>query len=129
MRQMMNSLSEIKGKYKRVDLLEKLFAHREDHVKEYAQSLVTYREEVVKHAVKMLETAEKKDFTSFNFHVNLVAPVNVEDAYTKMITIFEHMTDDIIELSFDDASKLLTDTWDWAVSAKMTNALYASAVR
>lgn len=126
MQHMINSLSNIKGKYRRAELIEKLIAFRDAHIAEYAIAIVIYREEVLKQVQKMLAVAEKQDFKHYNERVALTAPVDVADAYTKAITIFQHMTDDIIELEFDEAAKLLTDTWDWAVSAKATNMLYSA---
>lgn len=126
MHHMINSLSNIKGKYKRVELLEKLRLHRDLHVIDYATALEVYRKEVLKQVTAMLASAEKQDFNQFNERVTLSAPINVEEGYSKLIMVFEHMTNDLIELEFDEATKLLTDTWDWAVSAKMTNMLYNS---
>jgi hypothetical protein len=127
MHHMINSLSNIKGKYKRATLIAKLKEHRKNHVEEYKIAVVEYRRAVLEQVHKMLHVAETQDFTVFSERVTLQAPVNVEEGYSKLIAVFEHMTDSVIELEFDEATKLLTDTWDWAVSAKMTNMLYSTS--
>lgn len=126
MHHMINSLSNIKGKYMRTELINKLKIHRQNHVAEYDTALIKYREEVLKQVIKMLEVAETQNFNEFNERVTLSAPINVEEEYTKLITVFEYMTDEFVELEFDEATKLLTDTWDWAISAKMTNMMYSA---
>lgn len=113
-------------KVKKSDLLDKIKVNKENHKKEYEEAVVAYRIEARKQLNQQKKSLEKGDL---NLRLNLVAPVNMEAEYDKLIQIFEWEVEDHVELSTGEFNEYVLDETQFAVSAKMLNSTYLAAGR
>lgn len=113
-------------KVKKRDLLEKIRANKENHKKEYEEAVSAYRIEAKKQLNQQKKALEKGDL---NIHLNLVAPVNMESEYDKLIQIFEWEVEDHVELSTGEFNEYVLDETHFAVNAKMLNSTYLGGGR
>ena len=66
---------------------------------------------------------------NLNIGLNLVAPVNMEAEYDKLIQIFEWEVEDHVELSTGEFNEYVLDETHFAVNAKILNSTYLAGGR
>ncbi len=91
------------------DLLAQLKTNRENHVVEYEESMVAYREAMVKELNKLLKTAKKGG--DINHSLNVLRPVSFFESYDEAIAMMEWTTDSEVELSMHDFKCYVQDVW------------------
>lgn len=133
-------------KVKKNELLEKLRANKESHVKKYVESLATYKANVITaleeiHSalgskIEDIKSEKAKPDTgidTFDLH-SLKRPKSREKEYQRAIAKMEwaQVDDGLIPLSEDDFNCYVLDEWDWQSdfnSSVTSNARYASSKR
>jgi len=113
-------------KVKKSDLLEKIKINKENHKKEYVEAVDAYRIEAKKQLNQQKKSLEKGNL---NIGLNLVAPVNMEAEYDKLIQIFEWEVEDHVELSTGEFNEYVLDETHFAVNAKILNSTYLAGGR
>ena len=124
---------DIQTKFKTVFIVQKLKEHSSNHIKDYEKAMDVYRADM-KQAITTLsqicEYATDKDMESikkgyYNL-TSIIPPIDQSEMYNSYISLFESSADEEITISMVDANCIINDSWDWAVSAKTTNAMYSS---
>ena len=61
----------------------------------------------------------KTDFTDWNIDatIHLNSPINCEKEYKKLISIFNRMSDEEIELNLDEANRIFNNDWAWGCNS------------
>jgi len=108
-------------KVKKSDLIERINANKEAHVKEFEAAKIAYKAE----ALRQLEEARKKIETGeLGVTLNLVTPSNVAGQYDKKAEMFEWEIEDEVELSQDEFKDYVQGDFDFAHNARMMNMYY-----
>lgn len=138
------NLPQVEAEYSISLLISYLKTNKEKHIKEYAIAKEQYDIETMKLREKFKKFAKKvpkdlNDGDAFDAYINSLtvinvdlrnrrAPVNAEYMYDSYIRNFQTISPDVssIKLTMEQADALINDQWDWAVSAKTSNAHYLS---
>jgi hypothetical protein len=108
-------------KVKKIELIEKIKANKEQHIIDYNQALIDYKEE----ALKQLKALTKKATDgATDLRLNLIQPINNSEAYDKLILMFTMEVEEIVELDSREFNQYIHDETDFAVSAKFANSSY-----
>ena len=106
-------------------LLNILRANKAKHIKDYNESVVDYKNAVLKVAKRNLELAETGDMESMNkFQAFPQKPTSYEQEYNRSIRMLELSVDDTIELENTLFNQLVLDEWQWKSSFVATSTLY-----
>jgi hypothetical protein len=117
-----DTLIHLEMKFKRVDLLERLTANRENHINTYNESKEGYRLIVQRELAEALATMEGDSEHTLNFWVDLDSPpVCYSKDYDNAIEMLSMSVQDEVELDSNQFKKLVQDQWDWS------DAFYTSA--
>lgn len=118
---------------KRADILEKLRANKAKHQEEYREAVGGYLK--AKREI-LFELADQYDGgwdISEDFDVKpnfgLTKPVDNSNKYEELINSFELISKDEIDISFQDATAIANDSFQWVETAKFVNAFYSSTKR
>ena len=87
-------------KIDRTELLEILKKNREQHIKDFEEAKVGYREDAVKELSEMLEGA--KSGGDIKRHINAIQPMSYEDSYNTVIRMLELSIDSSVELTMQE---------------------------
>lgn len=111
----------------KVELLEVLRKNRIKHIADYEQSVIDYKEAVIKVAKENLKLVNSGDLSKIA-KVRTIpnAPVSYESSYTRAIRMLEMSIDDVIELEEDLFNQLVLDEWAWKQSFVGASMLYRS---
>jgi hypothetical protein len=120
------------------DLLEKVKANLEKHLREYGEAVEGYKTEAKalltqrkKEVVKALDSkineldseAVRLDLpVNLSFH--LPVPESHEKDYRQVILMTEMSVDDTLTLKSDEFACFVMDDWDWKENFSVTNARY-----
>jgi hypothetical protein len=108
-------------KIKKNNLIEKIIANKEEHIKEYNAAVEAYKKE----AVKQLKLAAKElKGGSLKIKLQLVTPVNNAEEYDKVVEMFQWEVNDEIELTQKEFNEYVHDDNDSSRSAKFSNSTY-----
>lgn len=125
---MMHTNLSMRVKMRPQDLIKALEVNKADHLEEYASAVQDYFAEA-RRQLNALQRKVRAGDLDGELRFMLVKPVNIEGLYDKYIGMFRMTTDEEIEISAEDYGCIVDNNWDWATSAKATNALYSSARR
>lgn len=104
-------------------LIEKIQANKENHIKEYAQAVEDYKAE----ARRQIEVATKSlEEGKLDIRVSLVTPKNEAAEYDKLVEMFEWDTREEVELSQREFNEYILDETSFAIQAKLQNSTYSS---
>ena len=133
---------DLKVKYSTKFLIDKLEEHAYNHILDYAKAKRVYEDDMKDALEKLggkamslatalavapdsnIELGEIRN--AYNKLFSIVKPVDASEAYTQYIDLLRMNVTDFLELDISDANSIINDEWDWAVSAKTTNAFYSS---
>jgi transketolase len=126
----LNMSLNIEAKFDITMLVSKLKMHRDNHIADYAKAMQVYEKDRVELFGELANAANKQDVDNVdNFYrklKSLAKPVDAKKMYDEYITILESSADKQITMSLQDANAIINDSWEWAESAKVTNAVYSS---
>lgn len=112
-------------KIEKFNLLNIVRENREKHIKDYNESVVDYKNAVLKVAKRNLELAETGNMESMNkFRAFPQKPTSYEQEYNRSIRMLELSVDDTIELDNTLFNQLVLDEWQWKSSFVSTSTLY-----
>ena len=111
-----------KIKVSKTELIEKIKENKENHIVEYDKAVIAYKEEAL---VQLTKLNEKVNNGKLDIKLNLITPVNNADNYDKILQMFEWEVDDIVELEQQEFIEYVQDETDFAVTAKLSNRMYA----
>lgn len=106
----------------RLNLLEKMKANREAHVKVVLDALAVYRREAVEALRKMLDDAAGGG--EIRRRIDIPLPEDHRDAYDRVIAMLEMSVDETIELQEHEFRCYVLDEWDWQQSFNSTTMGY-----
>ncbi len=120
-------------KVKKQELLAKVMANREIHVKEYKEACLGYREQAIKRIdevmdrlkrqVSALKEGEAIALAAVRF--DLPVPESHKDDYDQVIAMLNMSVDDEIELDDEGFSQYVMDHWKWRQGWEVTKMSYA----
>lgn len=116
-------MNQMEVTVKRVNLLEKLRANREQHRKIFEEALEGYKVKVIEVLEQRLE--EAKAGKRYNACINLTQPVDQTREYDRAIAMFDMSVDDEVTLSERQFQCLVLDDWDWKRNFIFSNAAYS----
>lgn len=112
-------------KMKKDELLKLVKENRGKHKESYDEACVVYKTQVVKELKRLLRQAKKEeDVTKIEIFVNLTQPFNSLKDYDRVISMLQHETDPVIELSHQEYAQYVQDEWHWKQQFTATNAVY-----
>jgi hypothetical protein len=106
---------------KKLQLIEQLKVNMVNHIKEYENAVVAYKEEALKQLSQQIKEVEEGSLVA---RLNLVTPINSSKEYEKVIEMFEWEINDDVELEQDEFNQFVLDEFDFAVNAKFANTMY-----
>jgi wyosine [tRNA(Phe)-imidazoG37] synthetase (radical SAM superfamily) len=106
---------------KKLQLIEQLKVNMANHIKEYENAVVAYKEEALKQLSQQIKEVEEGSLVA---RLNLVTPINSSKEYEKVIEMFEWEINDDVELEQDEFNQFVLDEFDFAVNAKFANTMY-----
>lgn len=106
---------------KKSDLIDKIRANKEKHIKDYEEAVIAYRKEAAKQLKEQQEKLERGDL---DLKLNLVTPVNCAADYDKVIEMFGWEVDEIISLTQKEFNEYVHDETSYALAAKFSNSTY-----
>ncbi len=106
---------------KKSQLIEQLKANKANHIKEYNEAVIAYKEEALKQLREQIEEVEKGSLQAKLF---LTSPINSADEYDKVIQMFEWEINDDVELEQSEFNEFVLDEFDFARDAKFANTMY-----
>ena len=124
---------DIQTKFKKDLLVQKLKEHCDNHVRDYEKASEVYKRDVTDAIAKLTSVSKKSTpddltqiRTTFRALESITVPVDQVEMYEAYISMFQSSAEDEITISMVDANCIINDSWDWAVLAKSTNAMYSS---
>ena len=106
---------------KKADLIAKIKANKENHVKEFDKAVIAYREEAQKQLQGEISRLVEG---ALDIKLDLITPVDNSDNYDKILEMFTWDVRDEVELQQDEFQEYVQDTTDFAVTARMSNSAY-----
>jgi len=119
-------------KYNTQDLLKTLIKNREIHKNKYDEAMIEYKgvlkDELTGRIVE-LETlvGDIDDGREILHHIDnlkTVKPTQYLSEYDRFISMFEMMTENVIELDSETFNQLVRDEWEWKHSFDNSTMLY-----
>lgn len=117
----MRQFGDRKIKVKKSELLDKIKANREQHIKDFDAAVIAYKEEALKQLKKQTDRVEKG---ALDATLDLVTPVDSRVEYDKLILMFEMEVEDIVELDQQEFNQYVHDETAFAIVAKFSNSTY-----
>jgi hypothetical protein len=108
-------------KVKKSELLEHIRNNQLQHIEDYEQALVAYKEEALK---QLVELTEKANDGKTDLYLHLTSPVNRTSEYDKLILMFEMEVNEEVELNMNEFNQYVHDETDFARNAKFANMSY-----
>jgi len=109
---------------KKQQLIDKIKENKENHIKEYAEAIVAYKEEALK---QLAEQTKRVEDGGLDAKLDLITPINNAENYDKIIEMFTWEVEDIVVLEQSEFIEYVQDETDFAVRAKMSNTFYSSS--
>lgn len=112
-------------KINRLKLLGIVQANMATHIKDFNESVIDYKDSVLKIAKENLALAETGDLEKIAKIVGLLAkPVSYESSYKRATRMLELSVDDEIDVEEDVFNQLVLDEWTWKHSFSTSNTMY-----
>ena len=106
----------------KAELLAKLKANRDLHIKDYEETMVGYKAKVLQRVTAIHEKISKDDFS--DLIIGLHEPQSYESSYNRAIAMLEMSTDNIVSLSDVEFQQMVLDEWSWRPAVTLMNAAY-----
>ena len=103
-------------------LIEQLKANKANHIKEYKEAVIAYKEEAL---LQLASQIKKVEEGSLQAALSLVTPINNAVEYDKVIQMFEWEINDNVELEQSEFNEFVLDEFDFARDAKFANTMYS----
>ncbi len=104
------------------DLLGHLKANRENHIKEYTESMIGYRKAVID------ELKAKSIIAGQNLDVShalkTIRPTSFEKTYDEVISMLEWTIEKEVDLDRNEFTMYVQDQWQWKDSFLATTSIY-----
>lgn len=149
LREQMNRIVRVN----RLKLIETLTANRKNHLEQFKQAMLGYKDAAIKKIAEAFDglsdkllrrreqiTEEIESFTPETasrfsdsltilngVHVSLKVPVSCADAYDAAIDMATFDTREELELSGAEFQCFCRDVWDWSDEFRTTSQMYANA--
>jgi len=121
----------IKTTYSVETLVFWLKKNKETHITEYVEAKESYDKKKRELLSDLQDATHTKDSDgireAYYAYDGLTKPVDATKMYDEYIQLLGASDAGSIELSAQDASAIINDSWDWAQAAKFTNSTYLSA--
>lgn len=121
-------------KVNRKELLEKVRANRETHVRDYEESVIGYKAAALKaidegmaklrRSVEELKTGQVLHLAAVSF--DLEVPENHKKDYDQVIAMLEMSVDDQLTIRSDEFALYVMDDWSWKANFDKTTTTYKS---
>jgi len=121
-------------KVKRGELLEKVKANRQQHIREYRDACEGYKTQAIarideiaadlREKITNLKAGKMIDLVAVRF--GLDAPRSFEKSYDQAIAMLEMSVDDEITLTDHEFAQYVLDDWEWQETFKTQTANYSS---
>lgn len=102
-------------------LIEKIKENKKNHIKEYEEAVIAYKEEALK---QLSELTEKINNGELGIKLKLITPVNNSEKYDKILEMFEWEVEGVVELEQEEFIEYVQDETDFAKEAKFSNTAY-----
>ena len=102
-------------------LIDKIKENKKNHIEEYANAVVAYKEEALK---QLKGLTDKIKDGKLGIKLDLITPVDSAENYDKILEMFQWDVDTVVELGQDEFTEYVQDETDFAVTAKMSNTAY-----
>jgi predicted nucleic acid-binding OB-fold protein len=114
-------------KVSRLELLEIVRKNKEQHIKDFNESVKDFKKAVVKVTKENLDLAKSGDLEKIG-SIKAVPPkpVSYETSYARAARMLELSVEDVIEVEEDVFNQLVLDEWDWKHQFITSNTLYKS---
>jgi hypothetical protein len=106
---------------KKSQLIEKLKANKTNHIKEFNDAVVAYKEEALRQLNEQIKIVQEGGLTA---KLNLITPINNAEEYDKVIAMFDWEINEDVELEQDEFNQFVLDEFDFAQTAKFANTAY-----
>jgi hypothetical protein len=119
---------------KKDELLPKIKANKEQHVKEFKETYDAWlilRKEAVEKGIKEVRSQLKSEDELTQGYVQFEIPVKPQSHqkdYDRVISMLEMSVDEELDLPVDEFARYALDEWDWSVGFKSTSAIYVNSV-
>lgn len=97
---------------KKAELLAKVSANLQTHLKDFSEACDGYREKAMAELTAKFESLKAGNVVELTFD-DLDKPVSHERDYRRAIAMLEMSTSDEIELSSHEFSQYVLDDWQW----------------
>ena len=111
-------------KVQKEKLIAQILENKEQHIKEYGEAVIAYKEEALKQLT--VQTSRVKE-GALDAELDLVTPVNNADNYDKIVEMFQWEVEKVVELSQNEFNEYVQDETEFAVAAKYSNTFYSSS--
>ena len=106
---------------KKAELIEKIRANKEAHIKAYAAAEIAYKKEALK---QLAELINEVDGGSLNIRLDLTTPVDNRKNYDKIIQMFEWDVLEEVELTQQEFNEYILDETEANRHAMLSNSVY-----
>jgi hypothetical protein len=101
-------------KVNKKELLDIVKNNKEKHTADYDESVIDFRNAVLKMAQENLRLAETGDVTAIAKIRSIPQmPVSYADSYTRAIRMLELSVEEVIEMDSTTFNQLVLDEWQW----------------
>jgi len=107
------------------DLLAHLKANREAHIAEFNESMVGYREAMIKAFAQALKKAKANE--DVDHMVDIVRPFSYLESYDEAIAMLEWTIDQEVELDRQQFKQYVQDEWVWKQAFVRTAGMYKAS--
>ena len=116
-------------KVKKKELMTKLVANKEKHIKDFEEAVSDYKELVLSICQSNLKLSKTGSLDSFD-KIKAIpgAPREYTKEYERAISMLEMSVDDVIELEDDVFNQLVLDEWNWKNQFVMATTSYKAAL-
>lgn len=109
---------------KKDELIEKIIANRENHIKEHKEAMEGFFAEARKAAHRAYRTLGKGQIPE-DLHFDV--PGSHKGDYDKMIELLRMSADDTLEITYEQFCRYVKDEWSWSSHFKHLHTLYNSS--
>ena len=108
-------------KVDKTKLIDTIKINKKEHVSEFNEAVVLYKKEALKQLKVQTENAKSG---TLDIRLHLVSPVNREENYDKLISMFDWELEGEVELSQGEFNEYVLNETSFAKSAKLANSTY-----
>lgn len=110
----------------RHELIEHLTRNRDNHVMEYREAMVAYRDAMELLLKELLKKANNDE--DINHHLDIVRPEDYTKFYDEILLKLKWTLDNEIELDHAEFKMYVQDEWGWSQSFKTVTSSYTKRI-